>query len=132
MEESGRGSILAFGGDRQFTVETQNNPEEVAAAAQMVERARADAERFRAQAARVRAEAPVAPVDEADRARADDARERLSGLRDLERRYGGEVHELMSSLDEQVDNRDVMGVIGKVNDLLDDLEGDMDDIGRRG
>ena len=77
----------------QALAEAERIRDEVTAATQMVERARSDAQRFRAQAARVRAEADVAPVDEADRARADEARERLSELRDLEKRYGGEAHD---------------------------------------
>ena len=37
----------------------------------------------------------------------------------------------MSSLEEQVENRDVMRVVSDVTDLLDELEDDMADIGCR-
>ena len=131
VEESGRRSMMAFERGQQFTVEMQTNPEELDEASRRVERARADAERAREQAARVRAEAAVAPPDEAGRARADDARERLSELQSLEARYGREFYELKSSLEEQVDNGDVMRVINKINNLLDDLEENMADIGCR-
>ena len=131
VEESGRGSLLAFEGGRQFTVETQSNPEEVDAASQRVEAARAEAERVRAEAVRLREEAARAPLEEDARARADAARERWFELRDLEERYGSALRELMSSLEEQVGNRDVMGVISELDGVLDDLKDDMSDIGCR-
>ena len=77
VEESGRGSLLAFEGGQQFTVETQNNPDELAAASRRVDRARAEADRARAQAALVRAEAVTVPVDEDARARADAANQKV-------------------------------------------------------
>ena len=131
VEESGRGVMLAFEGGRQFTVETQNNPEEVDAANRRVEAARVEAGRARAEVARVSAEPTRAPLDAAARARADAAHRRWFALQDLEGRYGSNLHELMSSLEEQVSNRDVMRVITETDGVLDDLEDDLFDIGCR-
>ena len=131
VEESGRGYLLAFEGGRQFTVETQNNPQEVDAASRRVEAARAQAERTRAEVARVRAEPTRAPLDDDARARADAAHQRWFELQDLKGRYGSDLRELMSSLEEQVSNRDVMRVITEADGVLDDLEDDLSDIGCR-
>ena len=131
VEESGRGSMLAFEGGRQFTVETQNNPEEVDAANRRVEAARAEAEIARAEASRVRAEPTRAPLDDDASTRADAAYQGWFALQDLEGRYGSDLHGLMSSLEYQVSNRDVMRVITEIDGVLDDLEDDLSDIGCR-
>ena len=109
-------------------METQNNPQEVDAASRRVEAARAQAERTRAEVARVRAEPTRAPLDDDARARADAAHQRWFELQDLKGRYGSDLHELMSSLEEQVSNRDVMRVITEADGVLDDLEDDLSDI----
>ncbi len=87
--------------------------------------------RARAEASRTRAEATRLPLDSAARARADAASERLSGMRELNKRHVPELDDLMAALDEQVSNRDVMRVIKKLDGVIDDVEDNLSGIGCR-
>ena len=129
VEEAGRGVILASEGGRQFSVETQSNPDEVDAASQRVEAARAGAERAGVEAEQVRAEATMAPPLQEAQIRADAAYRTLLELRDLEVRYASELNGLMASLEDQVSNREVMTAITEINGVLDELSDDLFDLG---
>lgn len=129
VEDAGRGTLMAIEGGRQFTVETQSNPDEVDAASQRVEAARAEAERARVEAEQVRAEATMAPLRQEAQIRADAAYRTLVELRDLEGRYASELNGLMTSLEGQVSNREVMTAITEISGVLDDLSDDLFDLG---